>query len=436
MDNSIAMASWRGRAFSWLCPHGDIALAYALWRRGAYRKWLNYLLVEFQLARGHAISLGKPYWLTIDPTNFCQLQCPFCPTGAGRGVRTKASMSLDHFRRFLGLAGPCAIHMDLMNWGEPLLNKDVPEMIACAKSHGIEVKLDCNLNDVTEDVARRLIASGLDILSVSIDGASQETYEQYRIGGKLEKVLENLRLLVRLRKERGSGPKLIWQFLVFKHNEHEVERARELAREIGVDDVSFVAPFMPNEPAVLGAWLSDRGDYQLYPAPSERSGASPRSVVKIEEIPSLVSFRARRFQPSDMRAVSYLARNAEPALWRRAWESRGSAAPQAPATPYAAPAQPLCKWPWAGMTVNPNGSVSPCCSVEDESDDFGNLWSGGLSGLWNGGRYRRARRHVRRYSQGRAAVQPLSDHVCERCTAIGYANFKFPPRAPTEAPLA
>ncbi len=386
--------------------------------------------MEFQLARGHSLSLGRPYWLTVDPTNFCQLQCPFCPTGAGRGVRSKASMNLEHFKRLLDRVGPCAVHLDLMNWGEPLLNKDVPEMISCAKAHGIEVQLDCNLNDLSGEMAKGLVESGLDILSVSIDGASQAAYEQYRIGGELSKVLDNARALVRLRRERGGGPRLIWQFLVFKHNEEERDAARRLSREIGFDEIHFVAPFMPNEAPVLGAWLARAPEYRLYAPPQADEEASPRSVVKLQDNAPILSFRARRFRESDLRRASYLIRAREVSLWARAWGSLRGPAPAAPvASPYSVSAKPLCKWPWAGVAVNPNGSVSPCCSVEDEADDFGNVFGGGLLPLWNARPYRRARRHVRRYSRGQTGTLPQSDHVCERCTAIGYANFRFPEAA-------
>lgn len=416
-------------AFRALFPYADAAVAGRLWEAGEYRKWANYLLVEFQLGRGHSWSLASPYWLTIDPTNFCQLQCPFCPTGAGRGVRDKASLKLEHFELLLARLGPAAIHVDMMNWGEPTLNKDVPAMIACAKRHRLEVRMDANLNDLSEAMAEGLVRSGLDLLSVSIDGVTPQTYGTYRVGGELGRVLDNVRRVAAKRRELGSStPRLVWQFLVFKHNEHEIPRARQLAQELGMDEFNVVAPFLPNEPRVLAAWLPERGDYRRYAPPSpEEPAAAPLDVVRIQSTVPVRSYRARRFDPRQLRSLSYLLRRPRRDVWKRAWSVLRVAEEAAGATPFAgAPPQPVCKWPWAGMTVNPNGSVSPCCSVEDQGDDFGNALTGGLRWLWNNAAYRRARRHVRRYAQGRAGVQPRSDHVCERCTAIGYANFRFP----------
>ncbi|HXT01913.1 MAG TPA: radical SAM protein, partial [Elusimicrobiota bacterium] len=109
------------------CPHAERDVSARLWREGRRRKLLNYLWVEFLLARGSArLWGGKPYWLTVDPTNFCQLHCPFCPTGANRGVRTKSEMTLEHFELLMERLGPTLVHVDMINWGESLLHKRLP----------------------------------------------------------------------------------------------------------------------------------------------------------------------------------------------------------------------------------------------------------------------------------------------------------------------
>jgi MoaA/NifB/PqqE/SkfB family radical SAM enzyme len=422
--------SWTEKLLRRLCPHAETAMVENLWEQRQYRKWANYLLVEYQMARGHSLMLGRPYWLAVDPTNFCQLQCPFCPTGAGRGVRDKAALTLEHFERFIGQVGPYVIHIDMMNWGEPTLNKELPGMISCAKRHDIEVKVDSNLNDLSEAMADGLVRSGLDVLSVSIDGASQETYEKYRVNGKLDSVIDNVRKIVRKKKELGSStPLLIWQFLVFKHNEHEVELAQKMARELGMDEGNVIPAFLPNESRVLAAWLPGREEYRLY-APPEGAAPppdDPLEVVRIQDTVPMRSYRARRFRKEQMFDSGHLLRSRRADVWSRAWSARWhSLESRGKGNPFAgAPPQPICKWPWAGMTVNPNGSVSPCCSVEDQADDFGNIFEGFFGALWNGSKYRRSRRHVSRYARGKTPVQPGSEHVCERCTAIGYANFRF-----------
>jgi len=438
-----------------LFPHAEAAVARRLRRLGLWRKLANYLWVEFLIGRGSARMWGgKPYWLTIDPTNFCQLHCPFCPTGANRGVRGKSSMSLEHFKKFLDLVGPCVIHMDMMNWGESLLNKSLPDMIAHAKRYGIEVRLDANFNDVSEETIEKLILSGLDVLSVSIDGISQETYGRYRVGGNLDRVLANLEALTRRRRELGrTTPHIIWQFLVFRHNEHEAGAVEAFAHARGVDQVSFVAPFLPNEPGYLWEWSARSPNFRLYPLPEKepapREMERARDSVHVKKNPSSEAFHARRFQARHLLSWPYVsgalaqARGLEgvaAALWRRAGEvvsqarASGTGLDAAPFSGAKGGVRAVCKWPWAGMAVNPNGSVSPCCSIESESDDFGNAFTRGWGRLWNGPKYRASRRHVRRYVQNRRGVLPHSDHACERCTAIGYANFKFPISWTKDAP--
>lgn len=424
-----------------LIPHAERGVIERLWREKRWRKLANYVWVEFLLARGSRFMWGgRPYWLTIDPTNFCQLQCPFCPTGANRGVRDKASMTLQHFERFMERVGPTAIHVDFMNWGESLLNKNLPEMIACAKRHGAEVKLDANFNDVSPETIERVILSKLDVLSLSIDGLEQDTYARYRKGGDLAKVLANLGALVRKRAElRSAGPRIVWQFLVFRHNEHEVPRVEAFAKERGVDQVSLVSPFLPNEPGYLWQWSARAPEYRMYDLPKEappegelaRVAADPHA----KKTAATLSLRARRFRAGQLLRPS--------AIWASLSEARGldelkravarlasaaSAARRAGAVPFRKAAErPICKWPWAGMALNPDGSASPCCSVEDQGDDFGDAFKSRWGALWNGPKYRAARAHVARAARGQAAPIADSDHVCERCTAIGYANFRLPP---------
>jgi MoaA/NifB/PqqE/SkfB family radical SAM enzyme len=335
--------------------------------------------------------------------------------------------------------------MDIMNWGEPLLNTRLPAMISSAKSHRIEVRLDTNFNDANEALIEELILSGLDILSLSIDGISPETYGRYRSKGKFERVLANLEILVRKRQALGrKNPWIVWQFLVFRHNDHEVSQVDEFARARGVDQVSLVAPFLPNEPGYLWEWMSRNPKFQLYPLPAQVPGEEEilraRNCTHLKKIDSSVAFHVRRFRPGQLLGWG--------ALWAmlRGISSygdlkfflerlRGLAMPR-PGGPGAASARPhdggrICKWPWAGLALNPDGSASACCSVEDEADDFGNVFRDGLKGLWNGVHWRAARRHVRRFQLGHTAVRLDSDHVCERCSAIGGSDFRFPTEGPS-----
>jgi radical SAM protein with 4Fe4S-binding SPASM domain len=84
------------------------------------------------------------------------------------------------------------------------------------------------------------VESGLDRLIISIDGTTQEVYQQYRKGGKLSKVIEGTKNIVAWKKKlKSDTPFIFFQFLVVKPNEHQVREIKELAKECGVDEVRF-----------------------------------------------------------------------------------------------------------------------------------------------------------------------------------------------------
>jgi radical SAM protein with 4Fe4S-binding SPASM domain len=124
--------------------------------------------------------------------------------------------------------------------GEPYLNPKFLDQISYAVSKKIYTATSTNAHYLTDEVAKKTVESGLDRLIISIDGTTQETYEQYRIGGKLEKVIKGTKNMVKWKKELKSlTPHIIFQYLVVKPNEHQLEEVQQLAKDIGVDEVAF-----------------------------------------------------------------------------------------------------------------------------------------------------------------------------------------------------
>lgn len=130
--------------------------------------------------------------LVIEPASACNLRCPYCLTGAGEVGRPRALMTLALYERLLEQLGDRLFELEAFHWGEPLLNPHLATMIATASARGIATTINTNLSLYLErDRAEQLVAAGLTELTVSIDGARQETYEQYRVRSKLERVLHN-----------------------------------------------------------------------------------------------------------------------------------------------------------------------------------------------------------------------------------------------------
>ncbi|MDD4909394.1 MAG: radical SAM protein [Candidatus Omnitrophica bacterium] len=336
-------------------------IANALYAHKLWDKLYNFILIENEKARRKEVVSGYPYWLVIDPSNICNLKCPFCPTGQGRGSREKGVFPIERFEGIIDKLGKYLIHIDFVNWGEPLLNKQVFEMIKTAKKYRVDTKMDSNFTFFNEETAGRMIESGLDKVIVSLDGLSQETYSKYRVGGDFEAVMAGLKALLRKKKEMNSHtPYVSWQFLVFRHNEHEIERARALAEELGVDHIGISKAFIGDKD-----WFPTRKEYSNY-------------IVDPED------------------GVSGSGKTQEY---------------------FVSPQDKLCNWPWETFVVNVNGSVSPCCSVEDEKDDFGNIFLQPFEEIWNNEHYRLSRAFIR------DKVNTNGANICVGCRHLGLINL-------------
>ncbi|AHM61585.1 Radical SAM domain protein [Flammeovirgaceae bacterium 311] len=124
--------------------------------------------------------------------------------------------------------------------GEPYLHPQFLDLVQYAHQRGIYTATSTNAHYLSDERARQTVESGLSRLIISLDGTTQEVYEQYRVGGKLEKVLEGTKRLLHWRKQlKSRTPYVVFQFLVVRPNEHQLEDAKRLARQLGVDDVWF-----------------------------------------------------------------------------------------------------------------------------------------------------------------------------------------------------
>jgi len=207
------------------------------------RMWnASKVMSSFYLTKwtGKPIQWGLPFSISFEPTTSCNLRCPECPSGLRAFTRPIGMLEKDFFTKTID-----EIHKDLLYLifyfqGEPYLNPDFLEMVKYAAAKKIYTATSTNAHYLNDENARKTIESGLDRLIISIDGTTQEVYQQYRIGGKLEKVLEGARNIVKWKKQMNSKtPYVFFQFLVVKPNEHQIEDIKKLAEEIGVDGVRY-----------------------------------------------------------------------------------------------------------------------------------------------------------------------------------------------------
>jgi MoaA/NifB/PqqE/SkfB family radical SAM enzyme len=170
-------------------------------------------------------------------TNVCNLKCPACFTGDNQQGRVRGHLAPERYARLLEELGPYLWRVEFCNWGEPLLGKHIYPMIAATTARGVSSLISTNFSvPFDAERAERLVASGLTVMGVSLDGARQETYEKYRVRGDLDTVLRNVRLVIDAKRKLGSRtPKLLWSFHVFPHNTGDIELARSMATELGME---------------------------------------------------------------------------------------------------------------------------------------------------------------------------------------------------------
>lgn len=183
---------------------------------------------------------GLPISLSIEPTTACNLRCPECPSGLRSFTRATGKLNKELFENIVGQLAPTTPYLTFYFQGEPYLHPQFLEMVAIAGKHKMYTATSTNAHFLNDEMAKATIMSGLNRLIISIDGTTQATYESYRKGGSLEKVLEGTRNILQWkRKLKSHTPMVIWQFLVVKPNEHQIEEVLSLGKELGVDKVAL-----------------------------------------------------------------------------------------------------------------------------------------------------------------------------------------------------
>ena len=211
-------------------------------------KVLNLLLAKYHFRERNPTLLSRPFGLVVDPANGCNLACPGCVHSRGSKELKlfdwdKGLLSEERFEALLQQFGTYAVNVRFYNYGEPTANLNTPKFIKLAKSYLIQTLVSINATVERFD-AEAYVRSGLDFMLLSIDGATQPVYEQFRKNGHIELAFENILKLVDAKKRLGKEtPILRWQYLAFEHNAHEIPAAREIAAALGVDQFTVETPF-------------------------------------------------------------------------------------------------------------------------------------------------------------------------------------------------
>lgn len=206
--------------------------------------FLNVLELRLKITRPRSL----PPYIKIEPTPLCQLACPGCAHGTSdlkKQLTNRMHLTLSDLKDIIDPLGSTLFGVSLSLRGEPMLGKDLLPIIEYIHSRNIAVSFPTNLSlNLREDQIMRLVRSGVDTIFVSLDGASEETYRKYRVGGNFDLVLRNVRAIAEAKQRLGcQRPRMVWKFVVLEHNKHETDIVRDSYRNLGFDAYEFVQDY-------------------------------------------------------------------------------------------------------------------------------------------------------------------------------------------------
>ena len=324
------------------------------------RCWFSYALSLFGIVRVRHL----PTFVSVEPANLCQLHCPECPVGiasspnrpiASGGPEKSADfggalspnhlMSLSVFERALEQVQKTAHTMQFYFQGEPLLNRQLPEMIAIAHQVGLYTIVSTNAQALTKDMANKLVKSGLSRIIVSIDGFSKESYAAYRVGGTLHRALEGLQFLHEAKEQCRSSIRIELQVLRLKTNEHEWDWIKKNYKKLGATHLVFKTAQLYN---------FEHG-HPLMPTDERYS-----RYKKIADGTYV-------HKSSPLHSTPYTIHRAFGAL---------------------------CLRLWSGCVITTSGNVLPCCYDKDHRHTLGNITTHSLSEIFHSHKANTLRKHI------------------------------------------
>lgn len=183
---------------------------------------------------------GKPITLTIEPTNLCNLQCPECPRGTSVLTRNTGNLLFTDFKKIIDEVYKHAFYLQLFFQGEPFLNNDLFRMIDYARSKRMYVSISTNGTLFTEEMVEKLFNSPPNKLIFSLDGLDEETYNKYRKGGSFDRAIKGLIIINEFKeKNKSNKPFIELQFLIMRHNEHQIPLVSNFAKKFSVDKITL-----------------------------------------------------------------------------------------------------------------------------------------------------------------------------------------------------
>ena len=288
-------------------------------------KFINFFknIVAFLLSKitKKVYVYGKPSFASFELSSHCNLNCPQCDVGNRLTNRKNNFINYEDYCKIIDEIGTTLLDAIFYFQGEPLLNKNFSKYISYAKQYNIYTITSTNAQLIDKNIATEIVKSGLDRITISIDGTTQEIYEKYRKGGSLKKCIEAIIFLKEAKKElKSKTPCIETQFIVFRFNEHQIDEFKQLAQKWGANKISIKSAqiHLPNENSEFIPTINKYSRYHKI-----------NNEWKIKKDFSKACFRA-----------------------------------------------------WNGMVVSADGNILPCCFDKQEKHTYGNIKDDSIENIW------------------------------------------------------
>jgi len=283
------------------------------------------MLKEIYKLYRHIFKLPKMARLEL--CSLCQLNCTGCYMRNKDSGQTIGSgyLKFDDFKKFLQ-KNPYIESIETSLSGEIFLNPDFIKIIKYAYQKGVKLTAfnGVNFNTVSDEILEALVKYKFAGITFSIDGASNETYIQYRRNGNFNNVINSIKKLNYFKQKYNSKyPVLVWQFILFDHCRQEFMQAFEFAKELDFSNMYCKFPWSKKN-------ITTKEIYQLH-------------VINSKKIPL-----------KDKEIVTFLNENN----------------------------MPLCFQPWLAPQINWDGRLLGCC-CSTHNDLAINVFNSGLKKALN-----------------------------------------------------
>lgn len=304
----------------------------------------NTTAVHRTLTHERKETISSPIYVQIEPTTYCNLRCVTCSRESYPRERL-GNLTFENFKMMIDQI-PSLVFVKLQGMGEPLINRDLFRMAEYAKSKGIIPNITTNGTLFTESNISSLLED-FENIAISFDAARKDTYEKIRVGANYEKVVANIRMLVKKRNETGKKTRIEIHYVVSKINQGELKESVKMFAEIGVDEFTAVG---------VQEWSATGNTYDKI---------KEVQLMNIDEVSKeameAVSDSKMKFSFAPLIDPRYNAKS--------------------------------CVYPWDSCFITFDGFVTSCCLRPDPRfNNFGNVFKDSFENIWNGEKYRNFRR--------------------------------------------